>query len=175
MLFHSVIDEERSWSRVMKGIIGVLKEDTVLTAGFKDHLVCEVGNEQHIRFWSDPWADSKALSLLFPRLFANCTNKTAWVHELGLFVRGKWVWDIPFRRPFFGWETEIFDSFMTLINSRVPAQNAVDHLFWCVNSNGWFNIKGLCEWAEDQFYETEEDYTPEGIRKCIPPKVSLLF
>lgn len=137
--------------------------------------MCGVGNGENVGFWSDPWADAKPLSILFPRLFANCTNKTAWLNEVGLFARGKWVSDIPFRRLFFGWELEIFNNFMMLLNSCCPTEQEGDYLIWCGSNNGYFSVKGLCQGVENQVYEGEPAVENEGFLKSIPPKVRLLF
>lgn len=102
LLMHSVVEEGGPMSCILRDIISVLKEDSLLVVGFKDQLLCGVGNGNNTRFWLDPWANSTPLSIQFPRLFAMSSNKLTLISETGMFVRDRWVWDLPFRRAFFG-------------------------------------------------------------------------
>lgn len=102
--------------------IVVLKEDSLLAVGFKDQLLCRVGNGNNTRFWMDPWVNFKPLSIQFSRLFAMSSNKLALILDTRLFVRDKWVWDLSFRRAFFRWELELYTTFLNMINSITPAK-----------------------------------------------------
>lgn len=87
--------------------------------------------------------------------------------DVGLFVRGKWFWDLSFRRIIIGWEQKIYASFMNLINFRCSAENPGDYLIWCVNGNCYFSIKGLCNWVEYKLYEEEESVVLDHIIKSL--------
>lgn len=134
----SVLEEGGTLTSILKDIAMVLKEDSMLTLGYKGQLICGIGDGGNTRFWIDPWAGNKALCLQYPRLFANATCKTTFIAEVGLFVRNKLVWDIPFRRNFFGWELELYVEFLNLINARTPVVNSSDSLIWCGSGNDYF-------------------------------------
>lgn len=174
LFLHSMMGEGNQVSPLMKDIFAVLQEDSLLAVGFKDQLICGVGDGNYTRFWTDPWINAKPLNSQFPRIFAMAINKVALIAEVGMFIRGKWIWDIPFRRAFFGWELELWSSFMALINSLTPAANSEDFLIWCGSSNGFYSCKGLCEWAEANSQNEESLVIPKQICKALPPKVSLL-
>ncbi|XP_057456943.1 uncharacterized protein LOC130747902 [Lotus japonicus] len=175
LMLHIVLDEGGSLSAIIKDIGAILKEDSLLSMGFRDQLICGIGDGNSTRFWIDPWIGGKPLSCQFPRVFAICTNKTAYIADVGLFVRNKWVWDIPFRRNFLGWELGIHSEFMNMINSIIPAANSKDHLIWCGSGNGYFTVRGLCQWVDDNVQDEAEFAVPEHIAKLIPPKVKLLY
>lgn len=90
LLLHLVMSEAGNWSMMMRDIVGVLKEDTMITKGWKENVICRVGNGLNTRFWLDPWADLVPLYQRFPRIYAMNNQKTGTVADMGLFVRGKW-------------------------------------------------------------------------------------
>lgn len=104
-----------------------------------------------------------------------CTNKSCFVAEVGIFVQGKWIWDVPFRRNFFDWELDIYNNFVTLLNSNFPSIGARDRIYWSFDDSGIFTVKGLCKWVEEKAFEGVSWSVPSQIRKMIPPKICLLF
>ncbi|XP_057426328.1 uncharacterized protein LOC130719736 [Lotus japonicus] len=175
MMLHSAMIEGRNWSPQLLDIINLLMEDSILAKGLTEGLFCGVGDGKNTSFWADPWADFEPLNTKFPRIFALCENKTAMVADMGLFVQGKWIWDVPFRRQFFNWEVEIFQSFNSVINSCFPSVDSPDILFWRFDNSGSFSVKSLCLWAEKKTFGDDVRPIPTQIRRSLPPKVGLLF
>jgi hypothetical protein len=58
------VNPNRPWSAM------VLEEDQTIKAFFHASVRWEVGNGAHIRFWTDPWLDGRAIIDLFPELTA---------------------------------------------------------------------------------------------------------
>ncbi|XP_057452783.1 uncharacterized protein LOC130744629 [Lotus japonicus] len=174
LVLHRACMQSRSFSRYFFDIIHVLLEDTVLGRNFRDQCFCVVGSGNRINFWHDSWATTKALALLYPRLYAMVLHKHALVSELGSFSGGTWNWQIEFRRNFFDWEVQLFDEFLARIKAVVPAMDE-DHLLWLGDQNGYYSVKVFCMQVELQLYGAPTWVVPAYVRKIVPPKVVLFL
>ncbi|KAF1859187.1 hypothetical protein Lal_00001018 [Lupinus albus] len=65
---------------------------TTPTNSFWSGIVCQVGDDFTTRFWLD-------------------------ICDVGRWVDGNWEWILPWRHPFFAWESELNDSFLNELHS----------------------------------------------------------
>lgn len=64
----------------------MIKEDSLLSSGFKEGLFIGVGDGKNTRSWKDPWVGADSLSAKFSRIFAMSTNKVPLIDDVGLFA-----------------------------------------------------------------------------------------
>lgn len=113
MLWHLLLDSLTGFYVYVQDILKFLLEDNVMSKAFHDHCFCKLGHGISIRLWTDPWVELGPLYLRFPRTFALASDKTITIQEVGSFEARRWVWNIPFRRRCFDWESAIEREFMS--------------------------------------------------------------
>ncbi|XP_057452435.1 uncharacterized protein LOC130744261 [Lotus japonicus] len=57
-----------------------------------------------------------------------------------------------------------------MINSITPAKDSEDYLIWCGSANGFFTVRGLCIWVDENVQAEDSVIIPEKIKKILPPK-----
>lgn len=160
-----------SGSCIAKDLLLLWREQSVVVSEFINGLACKVGGGDCVRFWEDIWIGDMSLQIRFPRVFALCLNKEVAVAEVGSRLGGKWEWKLEFRRRFFDWEVEQYQSFLNLINSFVSS-GTYDLLFWKGDAMGMFSVKGLCCALEDKWFQEAGWVVSRPIRKMVPAKVT---
>jgi len=69
-----------------------------------------VGDGRNISFWKDVWVGKDTLKAKFSRLFLLSEQQEAKVIDMGFWEEGEWSWNFRWRRKFFVWENDIFNT-----------------------------------------------------------------
>lgn len=161
-------------SFIAKDLLALWKHKGIMTGEFVNGLACRVGIGNGIRFWTDVWAEEMPLQKLFPRVFALSLNKGAAISEVGVHAHGKWEWHLEFRRGFFDWELEQYQSFRQVID-MVRSGDGSDFLFWKGDAMGLFTVKGYCCVLEDKLFRVASWTVPKQLKKMLPSKFALFM
>ena len=123
-LWHQVIaskygEDSEGWcTRVGRGTCGCELWRSIRRVGdsFFPHVVFEVGEGNHIRFWHDSWSGRLPLNDLYPDLFECSVDKEALIYDMLVSSSHGRVrsWNLQFRRAFHDWELEVEYSFFTI-------------------------------------------------------------
>jgi len=111
-----------------------------LGRSFEDGFKWKVGDGNDISFWKDNWMDCGTLKRVFPRLFSINLAKEAMMDELGSWSSGVWVWQLPWRKPFFDWEKSLEGQLHQVFLEARLVMGEVDSWVWKVGGLQMFSV-----------------------------------
>lgn len=86
------------------------------------------------------------VSYIFPRLFLISSDKGKRVRELGNWGdEGEWEWEwkLNWRRNFFEWEGDLYNSLLNVISRYNPCNGKADSWRWILENEGIYTTRGV--------------------------------
>ncbi|KAE8721771.1 transmembrane emp24 domain-containing protein p24delta3-like [Hibiscus syriacus] len=98
-----------------------------------------------IDFWNDYWTEVASLKESFPRIYGLAIKKSGCVNEFGSESNGEWHWNIEIGRAMFVWESDVWDSFLSVLNRAAASSSSSDTAVWLGSPDGQHLPKHFCE------------------------------
>jgi hypothetical protein len=108
---------------------------------FNVHLGFKVGRRDRVRLWYDSWCGDVPLKDSYLVLFECTSNKAATIRDVLLRVQGRQDWNVTFTRNFNAWKMDLVVSFLSLLQSNIPAMEVEDGLWWKLKKTGRFDTR----------------------------------
>ena len=91
------------------------------------------------------WAREKALRDSYPKLYLISNKKERTISECGKWENDKWEWNLGWRREWFEWENNLFQSFMVDLERINIDSRRVDSLQWMDGEDKEYTVKSAYE------------------------------
>jgi len=133
--------KESRWWNDLRKVCGSGEERT----WFEESVTWRVGSGTIIKFWEDVWVGEKALRDSYPRLYLISNKKERTISECGKWKNDKWEWNLGWRREWFEWEKNLFQSFMVDLERINIDSRRVDSLQWMDGEDKEYTVKSAYE------------------------------
>ena len=104
-----------------------------------DSIKFKVGKGSRVKFWTDQWCGTVALSQNFPQLFALAVHRNAMINEVWDSSLGQGGWNFRFSRDFNDWELDLIRDLLNMLSDfRISSKE--DSVFWKWGGHGIFRV-----------------------------------
>lgn len=135
-------------------------------------MVRVLGNGTSTSFWHQAWAGQVPFCIMFPRLYAISQDKDKMIADMGYWDNQTWVWSWNWRRDFFEWENELFQSLRSMVLPFQSRQGRNDTWFWRIEANGSYSIKSAYAAIAEYEHGDEDDFFNSFWCNKIPLKMT---
>ncbi|XP_057447160.1 uncharacterized protein LOC130738983 [Lotus japonicus] len=123
-----------------------------------DESICRrLGDGSSTLFWYIDWCGHGVLKDKFPRLFSLSKQQQACVSEVGVWVAGRWQWNLEWRRELFGRELGMLNCMSSWLNGFSPTTGQTDRWTWVREGSGVFSVSSAYDYLRGDGAASESE------------------